>query len=66
MKTKNIYNLLINSSKQNNPRAKLLIGYLIYIGFFEFIPSSEGVKFLNDSADNLNLDAILIMGFFKF
>ena len=63
---KNIYNLLINSSQQNNPRAKLLIGYLIHTGFFEFIPSSEGIKFLNDSAENLNLDAILIMGFLNF
>ena len=63
---KNIYNLLISSSKQNNSRAKLLIGYLIHTGFFEFIPSSEGIKFLNDSAENLNLDAILIMGFLNF
>ncbi len=63
---KNIYNLLISSSKKDNPRAKLLIGYLIHTGFFEFIPSSEGIKFLNDSAEKLNLDAILIMGFLNF
>ena len=43
-----------------------MIGYLIHTGFFEFIPSSEGIKFLNDSAENLNLDAILIMGFLNF
>lgn len=63
---KNIYKHLINSSKKDNPRAKLLIGYLIHTGFFEFISSSEGIKFINKSAEQFNLDAILIMGFLNF